>query len=63
MSAIASRRTRASKSSSLRPGGREISAVMRQNGAAMDARLLSGFTPQEEQLLYSFLDRMLHNLD
>ena len=43
--------------------GREISAVMRQNGAAMDARLLSGFTPQEEQLLYSFLDRMLHNLD
>lgn len=40
-----------------------ISEAMRQNGQAVDRRLLSGFTPEEEAQLYDFLDRMLENLN
>ncbi len=40
-----------------------ISEAMRQNGQAVDRRLLSGFTPEEETQLYGFLDRMLENLN
>lgn len=42
---------------------RALSEAMRQNGMAMDARLLRGFTPEEEATLYRFLDRMLQNLE
>lgn len=39
-----------------------LSEAMRQNGQAVDRRLLSGFTSEEEAQLYGFLDRMLENI-
>ena len=34
-----------------------------QRGKAMDARLLRGFTPDEERQLYAFLDRVRQNIE
>ena len=36
---------------------------MCQTGTTVDTRLLSGFSSQEVQTLYSFLDRMFQNLE
>ena len=42
---------------------RELSLQMQRDGEAMDRRIISGFTPLEEEQLYRFLDRMLSNLE
>ena len=36
---------------------------MCQTGMTIDARLLRGFSPEEVQTLYGFLDRMFQNLE
>lgn len=41
----------------------ELHRLMRQNADKTEQHLLSGFTPEEETQLLSYLDRMLHNLD
>ena len=40
-----------------------LSEAMKQNGLAVDRRLLKGFSAEEEAQLYRFLDRMLENLN
>lgn len=42
---------------------RELHKELRHNADEMDRNLLAGFSPEEEKLLLSYLDRMLHNLD
>ena len=41
---------------------RKLEQHMCQTGTTVDTRLLSGFSPQEVQTLYGFLDRMFQNL-
>ena len=40
-----------------------MNETMCQRGKAMDARLLRGFTPDEERQLYAFLDRVRQNIE
>ena len=42
---------------------RQMNETMCQRGKAMDARLLRGFTPDEERQLYAFLDRVRQNIE
>ena len=42
---------------------RKLVQQMCQTGTTVDTRLLSGFSPQEVQTLYGFLDRMFQNLE
>ena len=42
---------------------RRLVQQMCQTGTTVDTRLLSGFSPQEVQTLYGFLDRMFQNLE
>ena len=42
---------------------RKLEQHMCQTGTTVDTRLLSGFSPQEVQTLYGFLDRMFQNLE
>ena len=42
---------------------RKLVQQMCQIGTTVDTRLLSGFSPQEVQTLYGFLDRMFQNLE
>ena len=42
---------------------RRVLQEMCQTGMTIDARLLRGFSPEEVQTLYGFLDRMFQNLE
>ena len=42
---------------------RRLVQEMCQTGMTIDARLLRGFSPEEVQTLYGFLDRMFQNLE
>ena len=42
---------------------RRLVQEMCQTGMTIDARLLRGFSPDEVQTLYGFLDRMFRNLE
>lgn len=42
---------------------RRLVREMCQTGTTLDARLLRGFSPDEVQTLYGFLDRMFQNLE
>ena len=42
---------------------RRLVQEMCQTGMTIDTRLLRGFSPDEVQTLYGFLDRMLRNLE
>ena len=42
---------------------RRIMQEMCQTGTTIDSRLLQGFSPDEVQTLYGFLDRMFRNLE
>ena len=42
---------------------RKLVQQMCQTGTTVDTRLLSGFSPQEVQTLYGFLDRRFQNLE
>lgn len=41
---------------------KELYRQMSLNGAAMERRLLAGFTPEETARLFDYLDRMRHNM-
>ncbi len=42
---------------------RRLDQTMHERGQAMDARLLKGFTVQEQQQLFAFLDRIRQNIE
>ena len=42
---------------------RRIMQEMCQTGTTIDSRLLQGFSPEEVQTLYGFLERMFQNLE
>lgn len=43
--------------------GLQLTRHMHQRGQAMDARLLRGFSPEEEKQLFSYLERIRNNLE
>ncbi len=51
------------KKLSLTERSRELTRKMLAEGAAMDKRLLQGFTPEEAARLEDYLERMRHNLE
>ena len=56
-------RSTASRVLRLMERSRCVLQEMCQTGMTIDARLLRGFSPEEVQTLYGFLDRMFQNLE
>lgn len=50
------------KKLTLTPRARSYSDMMHLNGEQMNRQLLKGFTPEETEQLFSFLDRLQHNV-